>query len=38
MDFNDSGPSNLQGDDPSKSPPIEREEDWFPLTRDLDQS
>ena len=37
VDFKDSGPSNLQGDDPSKSPPIEREEEWFALTRHLDQ-
>ena len=25
MDFEDSGPSNLQGDEPRKTPPIERE-------------
>ena len=29
--------SNLQGDDPGESPSIEREEEWFPLTRHLDQ-
>jgi hypothetical protein len=37
MDFNDSGPSDLQGDDPSQSPPVEREEEWLPLTRHFDQ-
>jgi hypothetical protein len=37
MDLKDSGLSNLQGDDPCKSPPIERQEEWFPLTRHLDQ-
>ena len=37
MDFEDSGLSNLQGDDPSKSPSIERQEEWFALTGHLDQ-
>ena len=37
MDLKDSGLSNLQGDDPSKSPTIECEEERFALTRYLDQ-
>jgi hypothetical protein len=37
MDLKDSGLSNLQGDDPSKSPSIEREEERFALTRHFDQ-
>ena len=37
MDFEDAGLTNLQGDDPGKSPPIEREEEWFSLIRHLDQ-
>ena len=36
MDLKDLGPSNLQGDDPGESPPIEREEDRFALIRHLD--
>ena len=29
VDLEDSGPSNLQGDNPSKSAPIKGKEEWF---------
>ena len=37
MDLKDSGLSNLQGDDPNKASPVEREEERFSSPGHLDQ-